>query len=134
MMGLLIVILLIIILWYLFDFNLYLFGIITIINIFVLDLIQSDFDFKILPNKMNNSNLNLQYNEKQGGLVMNSLLEKHTVKPMFYQLPHDIQKSLLVYKKFPFPHTYKGSTVIPYRNTYKPYERKTKTNKKAKHT
>ena len=60
MMGLLIVILLIIILWYLFDFNLYLFGIITIINIFVLDLIQSDFvsdfvsdfDFKILPNKI----------------------------------------------------------------------------------
>jgi len=115
MMGLLIVILLIIILWYLFDFNLYLFGIITIINIFVLDLIQSDFvsdfDFKILPNKMNNSNLNLQYNEKQGGSVMNSLLEKHTVKPIFYQLPHDIQKSLLVYKKFPFPHTYKGITV-----------------------
>ena len=111
MMGLLIVILLIIILWYLFDFNLYLFGIITIINIFVLDFIQSDFDFKNLPNKMNNSNLNLQYNEKQGGLVMNSLLEKHTVKPMFYQLPYDIQKSLLVYKKFSFPHTYKGITV-----------------------
>jgi len=104
MMGLLIVILLIIILWYLFDFNLYLFGIITIINIFVLDLIQSDFvsdfvsdfDFKILPNKIGG-----------GDTVGKSYrIKNHFVSDEFKLLPEYVQKMLLK-DKFSLSHTIK---------------------------
>ena len=100
MMGLLIVILLIIILWYLFDFNLYLFGIITIINIFVLDLIQSDFvsdfDFKILPNKMGG----------YGGGDNSYRIKNHFVSDEFKLLPEYVQKMLLK-DKFSLSHTIK---------------------------
>jgi len=111
MIEIIIVITIILLLWVTFDFNIYIFALITYINVFLIFLLENNFNSKYLKksNNLNKSN-NIIYGD---GIIGGSDLrikqpdlriKQHKINENFHKLPQYVQDMLLT-DKFSMSHT-----------------------------